>query len=306
MVPMTSKEPHPQAEYLSANHDQLIGLLDLSNELLLRHPPIVTVMVEATRLPSISVWGQELESYDPETPVGVTAISRAQEARRRLSDFSTQVALRLLASDADALEEKAATGPAASSQQRRLAAAVNASGRTFASMAFEQPETQQLITIETVTMHGEAAPLARGLVLHIDDEQLSRNVHIGHLEQPPIPVEPALWVSQSMGPIRDSEVQQMAEFFLRDYHDNDGYDTVLVVFQQGLRARPVEGLLADLYSRYTDPEERARVEGFVAIMQRRAAAAREQLGLMLYNPELTRPSESELDDYTQLFRSLLG
>jgi hypothetical protein len=310
---MHAKEPHPQVEYLAVNHDQLVGLIDQSAELLLRHEPVVSMMAEVAQLPSTTVWGHDLYDYDPNTSEGQKAVIIAQNAGRRVVDFSSQVTLRLLASEADSRGVDPAGRDAiremvTSDQARKVMAVVNDSGRTFAQLAFKNPETGQSITVETVTLHGVVAPLARGLVLQIDDELLTRNLLVGHIEDSPIPVDPPLWIAQTVSPIYDATMEQMAEFFLQERDDKEGYAAVMVVFQQGLRGRSSEAVLADLRARYavSDPAALSQVEEFVDVMRQRAVAAREQTGLMLHNPELTRPSSQELDEYTQLLHSLLG
>jgi len=305
---MHSPESYPPAEYFAANHDRFVGLLDLSSELVLRYDPVVTVMAEATRLPSISVWGQELEEYDPASPDGADAVARAHEARQRLSDFTSRVSLRLLAGEVASRAPGSAEGAgvATSDQARRVAAAVHASERTYASLAFEGPEAGQQVTVEAMTMHGKSAPLARGLVLYVDDGLLARNVTVGHLEQPPVAVEPPSWVIQAVGPTRDDETQRMAEFFLQERNDLAGFAALLELFRRELQGQSSEELLTDVYERYENAAMRTQLTGFVSVMRQRAWSARRQRGLLRQNPELARPSSAELDEYTQLFRSLLG
>lgn len=298
---MHASESHPPAEYFVANHDRFIGLLDLASELVLRYDPVVTVLAEAAAQPSISIWGQDLQEYDPQTPDGAEAAVRAHEARHRLAGFISQVGLRLLHGES-ANDETAVS----SDQARSIVAVMNASGRTYASLAFEYRETGQQLTVETMTMHGETAPLARGLAFQIDDDVLSRSVSVGYLEQPPLTVVSPLWVEQAVEPARDNETQRMAEFFLEEHGDLAGFAAMLEVFRRELQGRSSNELLASLYEQYQDEAARAELAVFVTVLQRRALEARQQRSLVADNPELTRPSSAELDEYAQLFRSLLG
>jgi hypothetical protein len=308
---MHAEEPRPQAEYLSTNHDQLVGLIELSHELLLRHEPILSVMVETNQLPSITVWGRELGSYDPSSLKGADAIMRAQEARQKLSDFSSQVTLRLIASDADrrGVDAEAPGAPRAmlsSDEARVIAAAVNNSGRTLASLGFVRSEAGQEIALDTITIHGEEAPLAHALTLTVDDGLLIRNMLLGYIERAPVAVDPPLWVVQSMGPSSDSDLRRITDFFLNERSDTVGYAAVMQVFQRVLRGQPADDLLLGLFGRYVGIEERQQLQEFVWIMQGRAESIREQRQFIMQNPELARPSPEELTEYTQLLRSLLG